>query len=84
VDFSYEHLTDDLRSVVIEGMRHGCILERDGQVTVLKKLTGEPVEGMIDLQGLDALMQLMRDDFEVELWLRREVLAAAGIACTYR
>lgn len=84
VEFNYERLTDDMRLVIIEGMRYGCILERDGEVTVLKKLTGEPVEGLTALPGVEGLINQMKEDFEVELWIRREVLASAGIACTYR
>lgn len=84
VPFSYEHFTDDLRGIVIEGMRHGCIFEKSGLLTVIRKATGTPYEGMTDLAGIDRLIELMKEDFEVELFVRREVLASAGIQCTYR
>jgi len=84
VAFSYETLTDDYRTIVIEGMKHGCIFEKSGLLTVLRKATGEPYEGMTDLAGVDRLIELMKEDFEVELFVRREVLASAGIRCTYR
>jgi len=84
ITFSYATLTDDLRSIVIEGMKHGCIFEKGGLLTVVRKATGTGYEGMTDIAGVDRLIELMQEDFEVELFVRREVLASAGIRCTYR
>jgi hypothetical protein len=84
IGFSYDTLTDDLRSIVMSGMRSGCIKEKDGLITVQRRSSGEPLEGMIDLAGPDRLISLMKEDFEVELFVRREVLASLGIKCTYR
>jgi len=84
IDFSYDTLTDDMRSIIISGMRAGCIYEKNGKMTVIRKATGEPHEGLTDLEGPEALIALMSEDFEMELFVRKEVLAAAGIQCTYR
>lgn len=84
VAFSYETLTDDYRSILLAGLRNGCIKEKDGLLTVLRKHTGEPLEGLTEIAGPDRLIELMKEDFEVELFVRKEVLAAAGIQCTYR
>lgn len=84
IAFSYEHLTDDYRGIITSGMRAGCIKESNGLITVIRKSTGEAHEGMTDLQSPDHLVHLMKEDFEVELFVRREVLAAAGIQCAYR
>lgn len=84
VNFSYDILTDDYRDMITSGMRAGCIFERDGKLSVVRKSTGEVHEGMDALDGPEALCKLMREDFEVELFVRKEILAAAGIQCTYR
>ena len=76
-------MTDDLQSIVSAGFRYGSIQEKAGLVTVCRG-TGEPVEGLVDLAGIDRLIAIMKEDFEVELFIRREVLAASGIRCTYR
>ena len=83
VEFSYDTMTDDLQSIVSAGFRYGSIQEKAGLVTVCRG-TGEPVEGLVDLAGIDRLIAIMKEDFEVELFIRREVLAASGIRCTYR
>ncbi len=84
VDFSYATLTDDLRIIIVEGIRHGCIHEKEGLLTVFRKSSGEPHEGLENIAGVDRMIELMKEDFEVELFVRREVLSAAGIRCTYR
>jgi RecA/RadA recombinase len=84
IGFSYDTMTDDLRSIVAAGFRYGSIREKEGLITVIRRATCEVIEGMQDLAGVDRLTELMREDFETELFVRREVLAAAGIRCTYR
>jgi RecA/RadA recombinase len=84
IPFSYATLTDDHRSIIMSGMRAGCIKEKDGLFTVFRKSTGEAFEGMSDLAGPERLIEIMKEDFEVELFIRREVLAASGIRCAYR
>lgn len=84
IGFSYDSMTDDLRSIVMSGFRYGSIIERDGLITVIRRATGEVIEGMEQLAGVDRLVELMKEDFEAELFVRREVLAAAGIRCSYR
>jgi hypothetical protein len=77
-------MTDDMRSIVAAGFRYGTIREKDGLITVIRRATGEVIEGMQDLAGIERLTDLMKEDFETELFVRREVLSAAGIRCTYR
>ena len=84
IDFSYDTLTDDYRSIVISGMRAGCIFEKDGKFSVIRKATGEVHAGLDAIADLDTLMNLMKEDFEMELFIRKEVLASRGIQCTYR
>lgn len=87
-DFNYEKLTDDLRSLVVMAIRRGIVIEdHDERVgagyTVLRYATKEPYSGLVKLP-LEKIIELLREDFELELSLRRDILSAHGIECTYR
>lgn len=81
-------LTEDQRMVIVQALQIGIAEERDGLVTFHHPTTNEPlVHGDLKLQkiaGIERLAQLMRDDFELELAMRRCVLSAVGVECAYR
>lgn len=81
-------LTEDQRMIIVTGIQNGIVEESNGLVTFHHPVTNEPmVHGDIKLQniaGIDRLSQLMRDDFELELMLRRAVLSSCGVECAYR
>lgn len=81
-------LTEDQRMVVVQGLQAGIVEEKDGLVSFYHPTTNEPiVHRDLKLQkiaGIDRLAQLMREDFELELALRRAVLSAVGVECAYR
>jgi RecA/RadA recombinase len=67
---------DDLDTVMIEGMRNGIIREQNGRVSA-----GNVASGVANLPTLRRMMEI---DFDFELAIRREILAARGIMCLYR
>lgn len=74
---------DAAETVMVEGMRNGVIIERNGSVSVIKTDS----QGDVLLSGipnLPTLKRMMEVDFEFELAVRREVLASKGIMCLYR
>jgi len=75
---------DSLDTVMIEGMRHGIIREKSGQVAIIQPETGEAIAGMEGMPNLPTLKRMMEIDFEFELAVRREILASQGISCLYR
>lgn len=74
---------DHLETVILQGMHHGVIVERNGKISVLQPDTGHPTE-IIDIPGIAAFKRMMEIDFDFELAVRREVMAAKGILCLYR
>jgi RecA/RadA recombinase len=69
------------QSVIITGARQGVLIEaEDGQV-LLHRINGE-VE--VISPTMKMLPDLMAADFEFDLHIRREILAAAGVDCLYR
>jgi len=82
-EFRYDALLNQQASIVVAGIKYGAIHEEDGKLTLVKPDTGE-VHDL--LQGIPRteFEQALKDDFELELVARREVLAAAGVKCIYR
>jgi len=74
---------DDIDTIMVEGMRHGVIVEKSGQVAIIKPETKEAT-GIEGIPNLPALKRMMEVDVEFEMAVRREVLAAKGIMCLYR
>jgi hypothetical protein len=70
-------------SVVIAGMRAGIIVEHNKTIQILRPETGQPgpIPGASSIKDL---INKMENDFELELAVRTEVLAARGIHCLYR
>lgn len=83
VEFSYETLTEDLRTVLVAGIRHGVIVEKSGLITVLNATTREPTT-MANIPGPDEFCARLQADFVLELAVRREILVAAGKQCRYQ
>jgi RecA/RadA recombinase len=82
VNFSYDDLTDDLRSIIVAGLRKGVMVEKNGLLTLNNADTGEPT-ALAGIPGPDDFCKRLQGDFQLELAARREVLAASGIQCTY-
>lgn len=88
-DFNFYHEDtlpagiDESETVLIEGMRRGVIVEREGTVTVINPENGQPtwVQGA---PNIATLKYWMDTNFELQLAVRREVLASKGIMCLYR
>ena len=81
-------LTEDQRMVVVTGIQNGIVEEKDGLITFHHPVRNEPIVHnglkLEKLAGIDRLVQLMREDFELELTLRRAVLSSCGVECAYR
>lgn len=73
-------LTD---SIVRTGMKLGIIVERSGKICLLKPETGE-VSDIRDIPNVKAFKKMIDADFDFELTIRRELLAAAKVQCLYR
>lgn len=74
---------DESDTVLIEGMRRGVIIESGGSVSVINPETSQPtwVQGA---PNLATLKYWMDTNFELQLAVRREILASKGIMCLYR
>jgi RecA/RadA recombinase len=89
---SQDHqLTNDQRMVLVEALANGIAQEKEGLFSVYDLATMLPYPDLKDIAGRDTnergiehLAQMMRDDFELELRIRRMVLSAVGIECAYR
>lgn len=81
-------LTEDQRMIIVTGIQNGIVEESNGLVTFHHPISLQPiVHGDLKLEkigGIDRLVQLMREDFELELTLRRAVLSSCGVECAYR
>lgn len=74
---------DRFETVLIEGMRRGVIVERNGLIDVLQPETGKP-HNIKGIPGLRNFKRMMEIDFDFEMAVRREVLASKGVMCLYR
>ena len=83
-DYNYETGTDDYRMLLVCGMKKGVIKEKDGLITVHQHASGQPYEALTNIVGVDGFAKHLQENFEIELIVRREVLAAYGIQCMYR
>lgn len=81
--FLYETGTDDLDTIIMVGLSAGVIVERKGKIHLIKPETGE-IGDIKDIPNATQLRKMMEVDFEFELAVRREILAAKGIQCLYR
>lgn len=74
---------DHLETVILQGMHLGVIVERNGKISVIQPDTGNPTQ-IVDIPGVASFKRMMEIDFEFELAVRRELMAAKGIMCLYR
>ena len=77
-------LTEDQRMIIVTGLQAGIVEEKDGLVTFYHPSTHEPFPQLKNIAGIDRLAQMIRENFELELQLRRAVLSAVGVECAYR
>ena len=86
-DFYYDSVlpagVDQIDSVIVTGLKLGVIREHEGKVHVVRPETRELSE-IRNIPGFPAFKRMMEIDFDFELAVRREVLAAKGIMCLYR
>jgi RecA/RadA recombinase len=80
VGFDYDKLTDDLRTIIVAGMRQGILVEKNGLLTLLHASTHQPTV-LENIAGPDLFCEHMAEDIKLEIAVRREILA--GIQCTY-
>jgi len=83
-DFDYDKIVDDQRLLLVTAFARGIGIERDGKVTVLNHATGKPFDQLHNVVGIEKACGMLRDDFELELAVRRSVLSAVGVECAYR
>jgi len=84
VDMTYKDLIDDYRTMVITGIKYGALVETKGKISLVQKDTGIVSSALDGIPGVESFIKLLRDDPELELGVRREILAAAKIQCNYR
>lgn len=80
-DYTYGHLFDNYGSVIRMGMKWGVIREKQGQLLVIR-----PLDGTVAMTSPspDALVASLRSDVVLDVWLRQEILTAAGKSCLYK
>jgi intein-like protein with splicing domain/HNH endonuclease len=83
IDFLYDTLTDDIASIIAAGFRHGCFIEKSGLITMVRPETREPSPVINNIPGVESLKKMLVEDVQLEWSVRREVLAAAKLQCTY-
>lgn len=79
-----DSITQNLKSVMSAGVKYGVLREKEGKYTLLNATTMEHVPGLEGVEGYDIFMDLMRADKDVEIAVRREILAGAKIECRYK
>jgi len=70
-----------LRTVLTAGIRYGVIKEIDGELTFLRN--GEPHSYLSQVPTAEHFVAAIQDDINLELEVRREILAAAGVKGSY-
>ncbi len=70
-----------LRTVLTAGMRYGVIKEVEGALTFL--CNGQPHEYLDQVPNADLFVHALQEDVGLELEVRREILAAAGVKGSY-
>lgn len=81
--FTEDPSTQNLKSVMMAGMKYGVLKEEKGKWSLLNATLGTPIEGLHGVESFDIFMELMRQDKDLEFMVRREILAGAGVACRY-
>lgn len=81
--FAEDSLTQNAKSAVLAGMKYGVIREEKGKLTLFNADTKLAVDGLTGIEGFDIFVELLKMDKDIDLVVRREVLAGAGIECRY-
>ena len=76
--------TDDGRDLILTAISKGVVVEKKGELTFFAGPRKEPDKRFTSIANIDEGAALLKNDFELELAIRREVLATAGIQCLYR
>jgi len=85
-EFGLDDYIDLQRTVMVSGMKHGVLLEKQGLLTHVGHTQKEcPVKEDMRIKGMpaDVLIKRMKEDVAFEYMLRRDVLAANKIQCRY-
>lgn len=72
---------DCMRTVLTAGIKYGVIHEQDGVLTFLQN--GQSHDFLDQVPNATLFAQALQDDPELELEVRREILAAAGVQGSY-
>jgi len=83
-DFFYPAGVDRFDTIIVQGLKRGVIVEKDGVVNVIQPDTKLVHPELRNLPGLRNFRRMMEIDIDVEMAVRREVLASKGIMCLYR
>lgn len=76
-------LTDDQYDAVMIALNSGIVREEKGLLTIYDG-NNQPIPGAIEVPGVKDMADRMRIDFDLELAVRRAILASVGITCAYR
>lgn len=77
VDIVYDQIGDDLSTILGPGIRYGAIIEREGMISV------PGIDKLKNIAGSERFVEKLKTDFELEMDVRRRVLAAAKVECIY-
>jgi RecA/RadA recombinase len=85
VDYYYDTppFTDDIHDLIVAAIGRDVIEENEGLLTFYRGADRKPDPQLTGIAP-DAATALLKADFDLELAVRREVLATAGIRCLYR
>lgn len=85
VEFLYDQpgFTRDLSDLILCGLKHGAIREQGGMLTLIRS-SGQPDQFLHEVPNPETFIDVISKDFELELIVRHEILAAAGKTCLYR
>ncbi len=80
VDFYYANNTDDPEEIFLTGLKNAVIVEGRAGFDVVRE-SGDKLLQSFSKKGL---LDKLKDEFDFQLAVRMEILAARGIACRYR
>lgn len=81
-DFGTEDFIDLQRTILVAGIKHGVIQEKNGLITHVNVHTGLDNEDVKDIPAA-TFIQRLKDDPAFETYIRMEILSANNIQCRY-
>jgi len=80
-DYTYGQLFDNYGSVLRMGMKWGVIQEKQGKLHIVR-----PLDKTVPMTspGPAELIEQLKQDVVLDIWLRQEILMAAGKSCLYK